>query len=133
MANSFHTIISQDQVKTIVRNGIDFTAHPIDDYPRLCRVEFTIPHGTFRTHEASWTFYQEYEDEGGYSRTDSYLRFHEGMWYLDRNHEARDCDGPLSRNEEWKSEGGLDPDGRESPLVKVSSRQRDLFAERMGY
>jgi hypothetical protein len=132
MNKSFHTIIPQAQVDQMNLDGIEMTARPLKDYPRLCRVEFShIPNSGVERPKAWWDFYQELED--GFIKLETELRYHKGMWYLEKNHESRSCDGPLYRYDEWESEGGLEEGCRESTIKSVKSRQRDVFAERMGY
>jgi hypothetical protein len=131
MNKSFHTIIAEDQVQGLRLIGLGCNAVPIEDYPRLCRVEFFLLDESVERPRAEWNFYQVLED--GFIKSESTLRWHENIWYLERNRESRSCDGPLTQYDEWRSHGGLNPEGRESPLERISSFQRDVYAERMGY
>lgn len=130
----FHTTIRTEQIPNVVLHGLGMNTTPIPDYPELSRIElFLLPQkiGPESRPRAEWGLYETTDE--GYNKVFTEVRYHAGKWYMERSREALDCDGPITFWDEWESDGGLEPGSRESQLKSISSRQRDVFAERMGY
>jgi hypothetical protein len=77
--------------------------------------------------------------EEGYSYTDYYFSFEEGLVRMTLTTEAKDCDGRLESYTKWtcspeKLESKVTEDGTKVPdWTQVDSWQRDYSAEAMGY